>query len=245
MRQDIGTAGADQPGYPARVADADWAANLGQVIAERIKYVRTEVRRVSVQQLADRCKAAGYAISRSNLSALENGKRTAISIAELLAIAAALEVPLALLLTPAGTGTTVPPVPGLEVEDWQALRWLVADAPLPGHGETWQQDAAVVHELRRHDDLVSQWRADIEQADEFGARFTAAASDQSEAGRAKRESLTGPRAAFERAAHGTGRRLASMRASMRERGLVPPELPERLVWVDDPRAREQDFEPPE
>src|SRR2546429_9056210 len=90
-----------------------WAARITRAIAGEIRQRRT-ARGMSAEDLAAACADLGMPIQRSTLADLENGRRASISVAEWLAIAAALDGPPALLLCPgrpAGTARAVPRSP--------------------------------------------------------------------------------------------------------------------------------------
>jgi hypothetical protein len=76
-------------------------------------------------------------IPRSTLADLENGRRASISVAEWLAIAAALDVPPVMLLCPVGTADTAEVLPGTEAPAFRAAQWVAGEAPLrhPGHAD--------------------------------------------------------------------------------------------------------------
>lgn len=76
---------------------------------------------MSAQQLATACTKLGLSISRSTLADLENGRRTILTVAELLVIAAALEVEPLRLLVPLDGGN-VEMLPGVEQDPWTATR---------------------------------------------------------------------------------------------------------------------------
>jgi transcriptional regulator with XRE-family HTH domain len=76
-------------------------------------------------------------IPRSTLADLENGRRASISVAEWLAIAAALDVPPVMLLCPVGTAETAEVLPGAEAPAFRAAQWVAGEAPLrhPGRAD--------------------------------------------------------------------------------------------------------------
>src|SRR5215475_5762966 len=82
-----------------------WAARVTRSIAGEIRQ-RRKARGMSAEDLAAACSDLGMPIPRSTLADLENGRRASISVAEWLAIAAALDVPPVMLLCPVGTAET-------------------------------------------------------------------------------------------------------------------------------------------
>jgi transcriptional regulator with XRE-family HTH domain len=104
-----------------------WAARITRAIAGEM----------SAEDLAAACADLGMPIPRSTLADLENGRRASISVAEWLAIAAALDVPPVMLLCPVGTADTAEVLPGTEAPAFRAAQWVAGEAPLrhPGHAD--------------------------------------------------------------------------------------------------------------
>lgn len=108
---------------------------------------------MSAQQLSDACAALGVEIPRTVLSNLENGRRGNVTVAELLALGAALAVPPAALVYPVGYETEVEILPGVTVDAKEAVDWVSGHAsPL---GQAGEEDSAV-HRYRRHQALVTE-----------------------------------------------------------------------------------------
>ncbi|MFD8544996.1 helix-turn-helix domain-containing protein [Streptomyces sp. NPDC059649] len=102
---------------------ADWPERLTATIAaEILRYRRNQ--KMSAQQLSDRCAELGMEIPRAVISNLENGRRTSISVAELLVLAAALDVPPAALAFPVGYAEETEALPGAHVPPFEAVRWF-------------------------------------------------------------------------------------------------------------------------
>ncbi|HEY7360929.1 MAG TPA: helix-turn-helix transcriptional regulator, partial [Streptosporangiaceae bacterium] len=113
-----------------------WAARVTQAIAGEIRQ-RRKARGMSAEDLAAACADLGMPIPRSTLADLENGRRASISVAEWLAIAAALDVPPVMLLCPVGTAETAEVLPGAEAPAFRAAQWVAGEAPLrdPGRAD--------------------------------------------------------------------------------------------------------------
>ena len=113
-----------------------WAARITQAIAGEIRQ-RRKARGMSAEDLAATCADLGMPIPRSTLADLENGRRASISVAEWLAIAAALDVPPVTLLCPVGTEETAEVLPGAEAPAYRAAQWIAGEAPLrhPGRAD--------------------------------------------------------------------------------------------------------------
>jgi len=114
--------------FHATAEQEDWQQWLTCAIAAEIRRHRIG-HKMSAQKLADRCEQLGFAVPRSVLTNLENGHREALSIAELLVIAAALGVPPARLLpdehVPSWDGTTGRP--RLTAQQKEDARKLLAE----------------------------------------------------------------------------------------------------------------------
>jgi transcriptional regulator with XRE-family HTH domain len=113
-----------------------WAARITRTIAGEIRQ-RRKARGMSAEDLAAACADLGMPIPRSTLADLENGRRASISVAEWLAIAAALDVPPVMLLCPVGTAETAEVLPGAEAPAFRAAQWVAGEAPLrhPGRAD--------------------------------------------------------------------------------------------------------------
>ena len=113
-----------------------WAARITGTIAGEIRR-RRKARGMSAEDLAAACADLGMPIPRSTLADLENGRRASISVAEWLAIAAALDVPPVVLLCPVGTAETAEVLPGAEAPAYRAAQWVAGEAPLrhPGRAD--------------------------------------------------------------------------------------------------------------
>src|SRR5262249_60318094 len=89
---------------------------------------------MSAEALAAACGDLGMPIPRSTLADRENGRRASISVAEWLAIAAALDVPPVMLLCPVGTAETAEVLPGAEAPAFRAAQGVAGEAPLRDPG---------------------------------------------------------------------------------------------------------------
>jgi hypothetical protein len=95
----------------------DWARSLTNRVAAQIKELRGSR---SVQWLEDRTVELGSRISRSTISELETGQRKSITLADVIVLAAALDVSVVDLIYP-GTGKDVVEVlPGVHMTKAEA-----------------------------------------------------------------------------------------------------------------------------
>jgi transcriptional regulator with XRE-family HTH domain len=230
--------------------ERDWAAELTRVVAEGVRRYR-KARNLTAQQLADRCTELGLSFNRSVIANLESGRRPLVTLAELLALARALEVPPVLLVTPLGHAETITVPPGRNVGVWDAFQWFVGEARLQEPTEALEtvpigyEPADPIRLFREHDDLLRRWhdaasRLKDWQAlwpevlrDPAGRRMIEADSLQRGGGRA------GPLTDDELARYWAEQlreredlarsALRSVREVMRHSGLTPPPLPEGLA----------------
>ena len=100
-----------------------WGEGLHRRLAKAIKSARLAAG-VSAQQLADETERLGYSISRSQIANYESGRKRGLDIAELLVVAAALNIPPGLLLFPDFPDGKVEVLPGNEADNVAALKWL-------------------------------------------------------------------------------------------------------------------------
>lgn len=108
----------------AQETDApDWSAGLALAIAGEVRRHR-QAQGLSAQQLADRCAAIGMPIQRSVLANLESGRRTTVTVAEVLVLAHALGVPPGVLMFPVGHKQQCEVLPGGYLEPDFAVDWL-------------------------------------------------------------------------------------------------------------------------
>jgi transcriptional regulator with XRE-family HTH domain len=191
------------------VAQSGWQARLTQVSADQVRRYRKQ-RNMSAQMLSDRCAELGFAIPRPVLSNLENGRREAVSLAELLILAAALEVPPLLLIAPVGLREDLEILPTANIPTWDAAKWVTGE-----HLSSKPDEATVLDYYRAHDATVAAWRKlmqnmaeSIAADDERSARTYRTAADQ--------QILD----------------LTRIRKTMQERSLLLPSLPPDLHAIE-------------
>lgn len=210
------------------VTQPTWAARLTLNVASQVRGYRHE-RGLSAQQLADRCADLGMDISRATLADIENGRRVAISVAELLILARALDVPPILLIAPAGRQQTVEIFPDRFMDVWDAVLWLTGQAELVDAGAgkpltvTRADEDATVELFRMHRFLVD--RAPRDESALQQALASADLAETEEAADAARRVAKMIQANVETNIED----LRSVRARMRKRGLAPPDL--SAAWL--------------
>jgi transcriptional regulator with XRE-family HTH domain len=129
-----------------------WSARLTHGIGRRVAAARQE-QRLSAQAVADRCADLGMpSLTRQVIAFIENGRRESVSVAELLVLAAALDIPPAELLWPLQNDThkIFEFLPGQDSTPWAAARWFAGTGDMwPGQSTAWQW-------LSGHDQLVAR-----------------------------------------------------------------------------------------
>jgi transcriptional regulator with XRE-family HTH domain len=112
----------------AKTFDMTRAGWFGNAVSWRRKALK-----MTANELSRRTAELGYAVSRNAIAKIEGNLRSGkIDVAEVLVLAAALDVPPVLLLFPQvsteGGGDVVP---GLFTKDDEAVRWVSGQASLP------------------------------------------------------------------------------------------------------------------
>lgn len=99
----------------------NWQKDMTVRIGSEVKRLRGDHSTLWLEKATDRL---GFKVSRTSISQLENGNRTSISVAEWLVLAAALEVPPALLLYPDYPYGVVDYLPGIQDFAYNATDWI-------------------------------------------------------------------------------------------------------------------------
>lgn len=174
---------------------------------------------MSAQQLADACTDLGVPIQRSVLANLESGRRTNLSVPELLALAQVLQVPPLLLLVPLGRADKVEMTPGADVPTTDALLWLTGQRPLPG--QTWgddSDDSGLIALYQLHSRTVDRWLTAVRNARAIREGRVRGTDEEA--------------AQHEQAAEQLREDLENLRNSMTSQGLRPPLLPRAALGWD-------------
>ena len=139
--------------------------------------------RMSAQQLADRTEELGMPIPRSVLANLESGRRETVSVAEVLVLAAALNVAPVELICPVGFDKETEMLPGRAMDQLAARRWFTGMWKLDiDDTAAWTMRTPATSEqsnaylLEYHDGLIAQMRA--KEADAARAAADAASADE-------------------------------------------------------------------
>lgn len=141
-----------------------WENRLVERMAAEIRRLRTS-QKMSAQALADRVTELGLAMSRSTLADIENGRRKFITVAELLAIANALNAAPIMLVFP-GPYTEPEVVDGLPAKTSgdpmgyayksEAMRWFCGESMndrIITNFAAYEDNRRPLREARELDDL--------------------------------------------------------------------------------------------
>jgi transcriptional regulator with XRE-family HTH domain len=195
----------------------DWPASVAKRVGERVAFFRAQAtdergRKLTAQALADRCGELGLPLGRPTIAKLEKGLRETITVGEVQILAKALDVSPADLVFPIGQAAEVEVLPGQHVDTWDAVQWFSGFADRPGVPA--DDGAGLVHLYQLHHVILQEWPKPFQGwVDDPG-----------------HEAYRNAWAASERMAVAS---LRTVRATMRERGLVLPTLPPHLAYVDN------------
>lgn len=119
--------------------DLDWNQRIARRVGREVARARDQLvddrgRRLSAQALADRCSELGHPLDRSVIAKLEKGIRQTVSVADLLVLAKALELPPLALVFPVGYEGETEVLPGRNEHPVTALRWASGEGVLPARG---------------------------------------------------------------------------------------------------------------
>lgn len=118
-------------------------ASVREVYSKRLGAIRRG-RGWTQQQLADAMGRVGFPVNRATIAKVEVGKRP-MEVSELVAFAAALDVPPTALFLPLGADR-VALTDGVTVDAATAAAWSAGDAPLdPANVRTYSLESPKVH----------------------------------------------------------------------------------------------------
>jgi transcriptional regulator with XRE-family HTH domain len=167
--------------------NGDWPTRAAQLVAREVRRYREAQRpKMSTQKLANRTAELGMAIPRSVLANLESGRRETVSVAEVLVLAAALNVAPIELMCPVGFDKQTEMLPERMMDPPDAMRWFTGELKLelaeaattvrqPGTAEL-----STTYLQKYHDELIFRLRMQEAEA-------AKAAADAADAEAAKRE----------------------------------------------------------
>jgi transcriptional regulator with XRE-family HTH domain len=108
-----------------------WQLEMAGRVGEAVK-LRRKALGLTGQKLGERTRELGYPISRVTVGKIETNTRLGkLDVADLFVLAAALQIPPALLLWPSYPVGSVEALPGLPTSVTTCREWVCGDAPLP------------------------------------------------------------------------------------------------------------------
>lgn len=209
------------------VTQTNWQTRLTHRIAHEVRKRRDGLN-MTAEELSDETDRLGMRIERTVIANLENRRRAAISIAEVLVLAKALRVPPVMLLLPVGDDQpTAEVLPGKIASTWAAARWVTGEGPFAADdaGEEmthedlheWQTGAVNLDRYRTHDQCVRDLTSILRKVNNPLFEQSATLSER----KLWRESVDGLEEV-----------LRALRALMRQHGISVPQLPARLRYID-------------
>jgi transcriptional regulator with XRE-family HTH domain len=199
-------------------------------MAAEVRRYRQE-RSMSAQQLADRCAALGAPIDRTVIANLENGRRPFVSVAEVLVLAAALEVSPLVLAIPLGRRELIEILPGVEISPWDAADWWQGHGP----GVAISEAGRVLIGPYESDADLRLVRAERAAQEKHPAPGELALTFQAIHGRvlALAEDVLAAGSGRADLAPTVWGALSLVRQGMRDLGLIPPPLPPELARMEE------------
>lgn len=212
---------------------------MHRAVADRIKQLRTG-RKWSAQRLGDEMARVGIPWNRSIVVNIEQGRRSYITLEELLALGRVLGVPPMLLAFPFDQVREVQALPNVSVPTWEAAQWFAGRAPFPStsdrmeeweaHQDAFDRGAVPVELWHEHARLLTDWGKKSGQADLARRQATNALDD------AQRDSLLMDARGADLEADRLANALWELRRRMRQHGILAPELPGKLRDIDTERS---------
>jgi len=117
----------------------------------------------SVDDLAERCTAAGVPLDGSVIASLEDDVQAPVSVQVLLTLAYVLSVPPVLLFLPVGEDYEIEITPGVSIPPDAAVRWVCGEAMMAGDTKPgiWQRFSRPLHLYHQLDAAHAQrWNAE-------------------------------------------------------------------------------------
>ena len=207
-----------------RTEPGSWAKSITRAVAGQIRHWR-DVRGFSALDLSVKTAELGHEVPRSVIANLENNRRDVITLAEILILSAALEIPPILLMTPLGRSAVIEVLPHIAISPWRVRGWIMGTVDLladvsPRAGRDvppsrWRDGRDIIDLFEVHHSLI----------DEYSAR-------QRQLERALRDDMSGIDD-WIKVLDYTRQRLINHRALMRRLELAPPDLPAAIANILD------------
>lgn len=198
------------------------AADVGKRVAYYRERFSNGGRKMTAQALADRCADLGLPIGRVAIAKLENGMREKVSLAEILILAAALEVAPMQLVFPFGIKEGAEILPGFYATNDAAAYWFLGYLRL-NRRNAENPDAVGESDFTPSpdDDVIPLYDEHSRLLTMLDPHANELAKDMTEAELLRQRDVNSAS-------------LRRVREIMRERGLYLPELPPALAHIDAP-----------
>ncbi len=119
----------------------EWSQQIVDRVGKEVRRARTAASPpLSGQALSERTAELGHPISRAVISDLETGRRRGLDVADLIVLAAALQIAPVQLLFPDLPRGPVDVLPGRPHESHDAVRWFAGESGLFASSPGWQTD---------------------------------------------------------------------------------------------------------
>ncbi|MBY6709054.1 helix-turn-helix transcriptional regulator [Rhodococcus sp. BP-241] len=117
----------------------EWSQQIVDRVGKEVRRARTAaLPPLSGQALSERTAELGHPISRAVISDLETGRRRGLDVADLIVLAAALQIAPVQLLFPDLPRGPVNVLPGRPHESHDAMRWFAGESGLFSPSDGWQ-----------------------------------------------------------------------------------------------------------
>ena len=140
---------------------AGWSEAQVLRVAAQMQAIRKDLG-LTAAQLSDRTEQFGKRISRAVISDLETGRKKSLELADVIILAAALDVPPIQMIYPGLPDGDVEVWPGVDVRSFDAVQWFSGERGLGRNGlPNWFADSVVafspVGESRRISTAREEW----------------------------------------------------------------------------------------
>lgn len=137
-----------------------WPQELTRIVGRRVKHLRENRRggRWSAPRLTEETERLGHLVKTSVINNMESGRRSDVTLAEIMVLARALEATPLELVVPLTAEDDFPVSPHDTVHPWDAFRWLSSDVDeFRAVDKASSEYAQAVDAYRRHEFAVDRW----------------------------------------------------------------------------------------
>lgn len=163
----------------------EWSVRVAAGIGRRVAHYRAQAD-LTAAMLSERCAGLGLPLDRNVIAKLETGHRRSVTVDEVYVLAAALEIPPALLLFGVGREESAEILPDYHAPAFRALQWFTGEStfPRPDRADvvtTWQPSsgpAAPLAAYRGNDDAGRKELGVLADAATWRDRAASAATER-------------------------------------------------------------------